>query len=98
MAVFATGFTKFLAASNTGRNAAHSARTIERRVNREYHIVLIIEGKCARRATRRFRMAQLELSSLQFGAGRWNAAEPAFLALSDSASRQISKRIWRTNG
>src|ERR1700686_5177073 len=47
MAAFATGFVKFLAASTAGRNnAAHSARAMERRVNREYDIALII--KCER--------------------------------------------------
>ena len=47
---------------------------------------------------RRFRMAQLELFSLQSGAGVGNAVEPAVLALPDSAPRQISRGICRAHG
>jgi len=45
-----------------------------------------------------FRMAQLELSLLQSGPGAGNAAQPAFLALSDFASWEVSARIFRANG
>ncbi len=43
-------------------------------------------------------MAQLELFSLQSGAGPGDAGEPALLALSDSAPRQIPQRICGTHG
>src|ERR1035441_10807503 len=43
-------------------------------------------------------MAQLELFSIQSGAGDGNAAEPSLLALSDSASRQVPQRICGAHG
>src|SRR5438477_10336957 len=46
----------------------------------------------------RFRMAQLELFSLQSGAGAGNAVEPPLLALPDSAPRQVSCKPGRTPG
>src|ERR1035437_1500132 len=101
MAVRATGFTKFLAASKTGtNNPAQSARTSERWMNREDkgRMSPIIEGGCARRRGGGLEWAQLELFSLQSDAGGGNAAQPALLALPDSAPRQISQRICRAHG
>lgn len=46
----------------------------------------------------RFRMAKLELSLLQSGPGVGDAAQPAFLALPDFASWEVSARIFRANG
>ena len=43
-------------------------------------------------------MAQLELSLLQSGPGAGDAAQPAFLALPDFASREVLARILRTHG
>src|ERR1022692_3846592 len=98
MAARATGFTKLLAPSKTSRNnAEQSARTTERQVNRKDCIDTIIERKVLP-PMRRFRMAQLELSSLQSGVGARYAVEPAILALPDFALRQISKRTCRTHG
>ena len=48
--------------------------------------------------TSRFRMAQLELLPLQSGAGAGNGIEPALLALSDFAARQVSQWTRRANG
>src|ERR1039458_4929600 len=77
--------------------AEQSARTTERQVNRKDCIDTIIERKVLP-PMRRFRMAQLELSSLQSGVGARYAVEPAILALPDFAPRQISKRTCRTHG
>src|ERR1017187_2671191 len=98
MAAPATGFTKLLAPSKTSRNnAEQSARTTERQVNHKDCIDTIIERKVLP-PMRRFRMAQLELSSLLFGFGPRSAADPALLPLPDFAPRQISKRTCRTHG
>src|SRR5579864_2380385 len=111
MAARATGFTKLLLASSiTGKNnAAETAATTERWANREEkdNMSAIIEGCAAhgipplakdwcRLATRRFRMAQLELFCLQSGLGPGNAVEPPLLALPEPAPRQIPKRFGRT--
>src|SRR5438552_11456711 len=96
MAVFATGLTKFLAASNpVTRNPAQSASTIVRFLNGKDCIRLIIRWECRPPPLRRFRMAQLELPSLQSGARRGIAGEPALLALPDPAPRQVSHRVCR---
>src|SRR6266567_706237 len=94
MAVRATGLTKFLAASKLGtKNPAESASTRERSMNREYRIIPIIRWEHRPLLRRRFRMAQLELPSLQSGAGGGIAAEPALLALPDFAPRQVPHRV-----
>src|SRR6266567_3876211 len=96
MAVFATGLTKFLAASNpVTRNPAQSASTIVRFLNGKDCIRLIIRWESRPPPLRRFRMAQLELPSLQSVARRGTAGEPALLALPDPAPRQVSHRVCR---
>src|ERR1700733_10290210 len=101
MAVFATGLTKFLLASSaTGnKNATHKPETTERGFRQDKDAMCpIIKGQHTYLPTRRFRMAQLELFSLQSGAGARHTVEPALLALPDAAPRKISQRTPRTYG
>src|ERR1700733_13040160 len=99
MAVLATGLTKFLLASSaTGsKNATHKPETTERWFRQDKDAMCaIIKGQPTYLPMRRFRMAQLELFSLQSGARARHAGEPALLALPDAALRKISQRIPRT--